>query len=87
MRAAGNGDTNVCVQNLLAITRGEVPFDRIRGLDGRAIDKPAADAADEIQQDAAWMLKTYEPRATVQSIQVSRGDAAGGEFSVTAEIT
>lgn len=87
MRAAGNGDKNVCVQNLLAIIRGEVPYDRIRGLDARTIDKPAADAADEIQKDAAWLLKTYEPRATVQSIQVSRGDAAGGEFSVTAEIT
>ncbi len=87
MRATGNGDKNVCVQNLLATIRGEVPYDRIQGLNARTVDKPAADAADEIQQDAAWMLKTYEPRATVQSIQVSLGDTAGGEFAVTAEIT
>lgn len=87
MKATGNGNTQVCVQNLLAIIRGEIPYDRIRGLDARAIDKPAADAADEIRQDAAWMLKTYEPRATVQSIQINRDAAEGGEFTVTAEIT
>lgn len=87
MLATGNGNKQVCVQNLLAIIRGEVPFDRIRGLDARVIDKPAEDAAGEIQQDAAWLLKIYEPRATVQSIQVSQNDAEGGEFTVTADIT
>ena len=87
MRATGNGKKQVCVQNLLAIIRGEVPYDRIRGLDARAIDRPAANAAEDLQQDAAWLLQTYEPRATVQSIKVNRDDAAGGAFSVTAEIT
>ena len=87
MRATGNGDKRVCVQNLLAIIRGEVPYDRIRGLDARNMDRPADDAAADIQQDAAWVLRTYEPRAEVQRIQVTRDGAAGGAFSVTANIT
>ena len=37
MLAKGNGDKRVCVNNLLAIVRGEVPYDRIRGLDGLGI--------------------------------------------------
>lgn len=87
MLASGNGNKNVCVQNLLAIIRGEVPYDRLRGLDAKVVDRPVTDAADELQQDAAWMLRTYEPRATIQSIYVDRSDIAGGNFSVTANIT
>lgn len=87
MLASGNGKKQNCVRNLLAIIRGEVPYDRLRGLNARNIDRPAADAADEIQQDAAWLIKTYEPRATVESIQIVRDDAAGGSFTVSADIT
>ena len=86
MLATGNGDKSVCVRNLLAIIRGEVPFDRLRGLDARAVDRPAADAVDEMTRDAEWMLKTYEPRASVQSIEASLDESEGG-FKVTAEIT
>lgn len=86
MRASGNGDKAVCANNLLAIVRGEVPYDRIRGLDARNIDRPAAEAAPDIQQDAEWLLKTYEPRAVVREINVTQDDSAGGAFRVTAEI-
>ena len=86
MRASGNGLKQVCVQNLLAIIRGEVCFDRLRGLDARMIDRPGADAADEMRQDAEWMLKTYEPRAIIDSIDVAQGDAVSGDFGVTANI-
>lgn len=87
MRAQGNGLKQVCVQNLLAIVRGEVPFDRIRGLDSQVIDSPGADAADELRQDAAWLLRVYEPRATVESIDICSGDPENGTFAVTASIS
>ena len=86
MRASGNGDKRVCVANLLAIVRGEVPYDRIRGLGSTAIDSPANIGEAELRQDAEWLLETYEPRAEVQSIQVTRDDAEGGDFKVTANI-
>lgn len=87
MRASGNGGIAVCVQNLLAIVRGEVPYDRLRGLDPRIIDRPAADAVTEAVQDAEWMLGVYEPRAKLDSIGAVNDDAAEGVFRVTAEIS
>lgn len=86
MRARGNGDKAVCANNLLAIVRGEVPYDRIRGLDARNIDRPAAEATPYIRQDAEWTLKTYEPRAVVRELNIMQDDSAGGGYSVTAQI-
>lgn len=49
-------------QNLLATVRGEVPYDRLRGLNARFVDKPVRDAEDEAARDAEWVLKIYDPR-------------------------
>ena len=86
MRASNNGDKAVCVQNLLAIIRGEVPYDRLRGLDARIVDRPAADAVADAVQDAEWMLGVYEPRAVVENISATQDDAAEGVFRVTADV-
>lgn len=86
MLASGNGKKQTCVQNLLLIVRGEVCFDRIRGLDPRIIDRPSASGADEARLDALWMLKTYEPRAVVENVQVMQESAENGNFQVTANI-
>lgn len=87
MRAKGNGDKDVCVQNLLAIVRGEVPYDRLRGLDARTVDMAASDAVTEAKQDAEWVLETYEPRATTQEIVAAQIDAQNGNFTIKAVIT
>lgn len=87
MRASGNGLKQVCANNLLATVRGEVWFDRLRGLNARGIDGPWANATSDVRQDAAWVLQTYEPRAVVNSIEVSMDSAAEGNFGVTANIT
>ena len=86
MRAHNNGDKAVCVQNLLVIIRGEVPYDRLRGLDPRIIDKPAADAVAQAVQDAEWMLEVYEPRAIIDRIYAMQEDAPEGVFGVQADI-
>lgn len=86
MLANGNGKKQTCVQNLLLIVRGEVCFDRIRGLDPRIIDRPSARGADEARRDALWTLKTYEPRAVIESVHVMQENAENGNFRVTANI-
>lgn len=87
MRASGNGDPAVCAGNLLKIIRGEVPFERVKGLDPRLIDRPISEARPAIQQDAEWLLETYEPRVSVNAVKVEPSDATSGGFSVTADVT
>lgn len=87
MRGHGNGDIAVTTENLLAIVRGEVPYDRLRGIGTEPIDKPADVAADELEQDAIWELETYEPRATVNGITVEQTDGINGAYRLTADIT
>ena len=41
MKASGNAAPETCVQNLLKTIRGEVPYDRIKGIDRTLIDKRA----------------------------------------------
>ena len=86
MRANGNGAPNVCANNLLRITRGEVPFERVKGLDPRMIDRPTGVVEAELHQDAEWLLETYEPRVTVNAINIEPSDASTGGFAVTADI-
>ena len=85
MQAKGNGNAGVCARNLLATVRGEVPFDRLRGLDPRIVDRPAGDAKDEAARDAEWVLKTYEPRIDLDSVGIIQ--EGNGDFGITAKIT
>lgn len=87
MRAAGNGAADVCANNLLQITRGEVPYERVKGLDPRMIDRPISEVQSGIRQDAEWLITTYEPRVMVNAINIDHvaGDDAG--FIVTADVT
>lgn len=87
MRAAGNGSADVCVSNLLRTTRGEVPFERVKGLDPRVIDRPLSEAESSIRQDAEWLISTYEPRVMVNSINIEQEAGSGAGFIVTADIT
>ena len=86
MRASGNGDVSICANNLLQIFRGEVPYERVKGIDPRLIDRPLNDAEMDIQQDADWLLETYEPRAVVESVSVSLSDKVEGGIVINAKI-
>lgn len=87
MRASGNGNPAVCAGNLLRLSRGEVPYERVKGLDPNHIDAPITTAEAQIQQDAAWLLETYEPRVEVNGIHITPASAAAGGFIVTADIS
>ena len=86
MKAKGNGTPEQCVQNLILITRGEVPYERIKGIDGDLIDSPAATAGDDMVADAEWLLNTYEPRVQVNSIEANENDGVG-DFGIVADIS
>ena len=86
MRATGNGTPSVCAENLLKISRGEVPFERVKGLDPRMVDRPLIEMEAALQQDAEWLISTYEPRVTIDGIHVAQSDVVTGGFSVTADV-
>lgn len=87
MRASGNGDVKVCVENLLQIVRGENPYERLKGIDGRIVDRPAIEAEADISQDAEWCVSEYEPRAILEGVTVEGVNSTEGDFRVTAHIS
>ncbi len=84
MKAHGNGTPETCAENLLRIVRGEVPYDRVRGRDASLVDR--TNAEDDAIADAEWLLETYEPRVTAESIEVVPDSALSGDFVLTANI-
>lgn len=85
MKASGNGGVATCANNLLLISRGEVPYERVKGLNARHIDKPADSADLEIKQDAEWLISTYEPRAELTGLSIS-GASRFGAAEIHADI-
>lgn len=73
MRARGNGEPGVCALNLLSCVRGEVPYERLKGLDPRLIDQPLTDAKAKLQRGVDWLVGTYEPRMSAGSIVIAPG--------------
>lgn len=84
MKAHGNGKPETCASNLLRIVRGEVPYDRVRGRDGALVDQP--NAKDDAIADAEWVLETYEPRVSVESILANPDAVLTGDFSMIVKI-
>ena len=72
MLSTGNGDPQVCVSNLLHILRGECPYERLKGIDGDLIGSPSKTAANELIDDATWVIETYEPRVEITEIDISQ---------------
>ena len=87
MRASGNSAPDVCANNLLRTIRSEVPFERIKGIDPRLIDRPMSEAESDIRKDAEWVISTYEPRVTVNAINIEQDAGTDAGFFVTADIT
>lgn len=87
MLKSGNGRPKKCVENLLSIIRGEIPFDRVRGMDARIMDKASDTAKDEFEQDALWNIRTYEPRIEPADVNISINDKKGGDFTVDIDIS
>lgn len=85
MLATGNGDPRVCVDNLLKTARYDVPYERIKGINTDYIDSPVAAESGDLVADAEWLIETYEPRVSVNKIDLEP-DGSGG-FSLIADIS
>lgn len=86
MLAKGNGSPEVCVQNLLKTVRGEVPFERIKGVDRTIFDSPSEYGANDLKADAEFVIKTYEPRVNIDNIEIAVSDGQNGGFDLTARL-
>lgn len=84
MKAHGNGNPETCASNLLRIVRGEVPYDRVRGRNSALADQP--NASDDAIADAEWLIGTYEPRVTAESVEVIAEAAVTGDISTLVNI-
>lgn len=87
MLKSGNGDPRQCAENLLRIVRGEVPYDRVRGIDGSIVDMPEDDARIELEQDAKWNIENYEPRIAVEETEIDAEIAENGDFKLSVNVT
>lgn len=81
MLARGNGDPLVCATNLIRTIRGEVPYERVKGISREIIDKPASRGRPEFMSNVQWLIETYEPRLDVNNIDITALSAANGNFN------
>lgn len=86
MRASGNGKTQVCVENLLKTVRGEVPYERIKGLSREWVDQPIEKAKEELLADIEYIIETYEPRAAYDSTDFEVLAAQTGGYACKVKI-
>lgn len=86
MKASGNGTPQTCVQNLLKTTRGEVPYERIKGIDRSLIDQPSETAASELAAEVEFVVETYEPRVQLSDSDLKALTAQAGDFELRASI-
>lgn len=86
MKASGNGTPQVCVQNLLKTVRGEVPYERIKGIDRTLIDKPSETAAADLAADVEFVVETYEPRVNLSTVELEALAANMGDFEIRASV-
>ena len=85
MKANGNGSAQQCVANLLNIYQYEVPYARLKGMDPSIIDLPKEEAEVTAKNHASWLIETYEPRATINDINVSYTE--DNKMVITPDIT
>ena len=84
MLSKGNGNAEVTAQNLVKTVRGEIPFDRIRGIDISFTDRPAAEVKTDIINDVIETIEDYEPRVDIKNIDINQN--GNGSFNINLEI-
>ena len=82
MKASGNGAPEICVQNLLKTIRGEVPYERIKGIDRTLSETAATDLAADVE----FLVETYEPRVQLSDSDLKALTAQAGDFELRASI-
>lgn len=86
MLKKGNGEPIRCAENLMHLIQGEVPYDRVRGIDSQIIDKPTDEAVMDLEEDAGWNIETYEPRLEPGTVSVSAEITKHGQYSMVIQV-
>jgi len=86
MLKSGNSKAQTCANNLLQLTRGEVPLDQLRGIRADIVDMPATAAAPYLQAAAYWVIEHYEPRLQFGDLLLADGDSEG-DYTTTTTIS
>ena len=87
MKSNGNGNPRTCAENLLKCVRGEIPYERLKGLDATIIHSPSVEAAQRIMQDADLLIGIYEPRVDVNEVKVTPEAGVNGKHSISVDLT
>ena len=87
LKASGNSDPALCVEILIKTVRGEVPYERIKGISRELIDAPSGTAESEMLSDIQWNIETYEPRVDVDDIDIDALAAENGAFKYKPTVT
>lgn len=87
MLSNGNGNPMQCVSNLVRIVRGECVYDRVKGVDPTLIDKPGNIANPLLKEDIRWLIRTYEPRVNLDSVDLYSLAAQVGAHKLSIEAT
>ena len=86
MLSKGNSDPMVCTLNLIRTVRGEVPYERVKGIARELIDKPVSQSRQKFMADVQWLVETYEPRLDVNDIDINSLAAKTGDFVYTTHV-
>jgi len=70
MLASGNGTPQVCIHNLMRLWQGEIPYDRLRGMNPDLTDKTITEFRAETINHAVWLIETYEPRVKLNDSNI-----------------
>lgn len=87
MKAKENGKAEQCAINLLLLTRGEVPYERLKGRNAELIDAPIGTAANDAEMDVEWLMETYEPRVRIDKVDILTTLANVGDLGINANIS
>ena len=86
MKASGNGAPEICVQNLLKTIRGEVPYERIKGIGRTLFVKASVSGATDLAAVVELVVVTYEPRVQLSDSDLKALTAQTGDFELRASI-
>jgi len=84
--ASGTEQIKNNVINILRTRTGEVPYLRNMGISADYIDKPISDMKAALINSVINNIQTYEPRATVQSVEIGNVDEEQLIIEVVIEI-
>ena len=85
MKPSGNGNVAQCVANLIATYQGEVPYQRLKGMDPKLIDENITTSEPKIKNHATWLIENYEERAEVNNINVNKNES--GQIQIEPDIS